>query len=206
MVYLRYCLLIDLCFLVVYGGCNWLTEQRPAHWTLYFPWELSLPFVPAMIWGYGSMLVLFLLPLFQLEEQSLRRLGRQILLALALASLTFLLLPAQLGFVRSSHVPGYDDVYQLIYAIDYPHNLVPSLHIVFSALIIAALMETSGAAWRGVYALWLAVISASVVLVHQHHIIDVASGYLLAWFCHRMFASPQHFALPGESPLEKGEQ
>lgn len=187
-IYLKYCVSIDIAFLVIYVACNWWTSRRNGLLAVYFDWELSIPFVPAMIWGYGSMLVLFLFPLFQLDEVELRRLGRQILLALPVAGLSFLLFPAEIGFSRLDHVPGYDGIYQFIYTIDYPHNLVPSLHIVFSTLIIAAMMDVAAPLWRWGYAVWLAVISVAVVLVHQHHIADVLSGYLLAWVCRRFVA------------------
>lgn len=190
--YLKYCLIIDVCFLVIYGGCNWLTDQRTDQLALFFDWELSIPFVPSMIWGYGSMLVLFLFPLFQLEEADMPCLGRQILLALPIAAICFLFFPAELGFTRPDYVEGYNRVFQFIYAIDYPYNLVPSLHIVFSALIIFALMEVSNPLWRAVYGIWLSVISVSVVLVHQHHLADVASGYVLAWACRRLTIKPHH--------------
>ncbi len=187
-VYLKYCVIIDVAFLAVYFTCNWWTSRRSGLLAIYFDWELSIPFVPAMIWGYGSMLILFLFPLFQLDEAGLRRLGRQILLALPIAGLSFLMFPAEIGFVRPDYVPGYDAVYQFIYTVDYPHNLVPSLHIVFSTLIIAAMMDVAAPLWRWGYALWLTVISVSVVLVHQHHIADVLSGYLLAWVCRNLIA------------------
>lgn len=186
--YLKYCVSIDIAFLVIYGVCNWWTSQRSARLAVYFDWELSIPLVPAMIWGYGSMFVLFLFPLFQLGEDGLRRLGQQILLALPIAGLSFLLFPVELGFARPDYVPGYNGIYQFIYAIDYPHNLVPSLHIVFSTLILAAMMDVAAPLWRWGYAVWLAVISISVVLVHQHHLADVFSGYLLAWFCRKVWA------------------
>lgn len=195
-VYLRYCILIDVCFVLIYGGCNWLAEQRAETYKLYFHWELSIPFVPGMIWGYGSMLVLFFFPLFCLDEAQMSRLGRQILLALPVAGVVFLLFPGQLGFPRPAHVPGYNGIYHFIYLVDYPHNLVPSLHIVFSTLIIWVLMERASAAGRWFYAAWLLVISVSVVLVHQHHLADVLGGYILAWLCRHWVSAPDYAALP----------
>lgn len=184
--YLIYGLSIDILFFLVYGGSNWLSAQRTGRFQLYFEWELSIPFVPSMIWIYGSMLALFLFPLFQLDEKDMPRLGRQILLGTIIAGCTFLLMPAELGFPRTEDAAGYAQAYQLLYAIDFPHNLVPALHIVFSALIALSLMEVATPSLRLGYALWLALITASVLLVHQHHIADVVGGYALAWLCRRL--------------------
>jgi membrane-associated phospholipid phosphatase len=66
--------------------------------------------------------------------------------------------------------------------VDAPHNLVPSLHISYSALILAALRTPSAPGW--VHALllgWLGLIAVAVVLVHQHHLADVAGGFAVAW-------------------------
>ncbi|MEP6686074.1 MAG: hypothetical protein ABJB22_04785, partial [Verrucomicrobiota bacterium] len=36
-------------FLVVYGGCNWITSQRSDVGLLSFEWERHIPFVPLLI-------------------------------------------------------------------------------------------------------------------------------------------------------------
>lgn len=181
--YLIYGLSIDILFFLVYGGSNWLSSQRSERFHLYFDWELVIPFIPSMIWIYGSMLVLFLFPLFQLDEKDMPRLAKQILAGTILSGFLFLLMPAELGFPRTGAAGSYAEAYRLLYVIDFPHNLVPALHIVFSALIAFSLMEVAAPPLRLGYALWLALITASVLLVHQHHVADVVGGYTMAWFC-----------------------
>ena len=51
--------LLVFLFLVIYGGCNWITAQRHDVPTLFFSWERSIPFVPLMI--VGGLLVGFVL-------------------------------------------------------------------------------------------------------------------------------------------------
>jgi hypothetical protein len=180
--YLRLVLLLDLLFVAVYGGLNWLTTRRQDLWALHFDWETRLPFVPGMIYAYFSITALFVVPLFVMDARAMRLLARRIALAIVLSGAVFLLLPARLGFTRPAEVAGYQAVYALLYALDPPHNLVPSLHIAYSALILAALPTPRTPAWiRALLRGWLALIAVAVVLVHQHHLADVAGGLAVAW-------------------------
>jgi membrane-associated phospholipid phosphatase len=180
--YLRLVFLLDVLFVLVYGGINWLTLLRKDLYAIYFEWETRIPFVPGMIYAYFSIIALFVLPLFVLDPRGMRVLARRIALAMVMSGALFLIFPARLGFERPSQVPGYQAVYALLYAVDPPHNLVPSLHIAYSALILASLRTALTPAWLQLLLLgWLSLISLAVVLVHQHHLADVAGGFAVAW-------------------------
>lgn len=180
--YLRLVLLLDLLFIVVYGGLNWLTARRADTHALYFEWERRVPFVPGMIVAYFSIVILFILPLFLLDERGMRLLARRIALAILLSGSVYLVLPARLGFERPHEVPGYAPIFRVLHAVDAPHNLVPSLHIGYSALIVAALIAVGLPVWAdALLAAWLGLIAVAVVLVHQHHLADVAGGFAVAW-------------------------
>jgi len=185
-VYLKQAVLLDILFVVVYGGINWLTTQRSKLFDLYSGWELVIPFVPAMIYVYFSIIILFILPLFCLNELQMKILAKRIALAILLSGLVFLLLPARLGFSRPQQVIGYETIYSIMYAVDPPHNLFPSLHIAYSALIIDSLLAHSPLWLRWFWSIWLALIGISVVLVHQHHIADVAGGLLITWISRKI--------------------
>jgi hypothetical protein len=190
--YLAWGISWEIVFCLVYFGCNWLTAQRSVRFHLYFPWELRVPFVPWMIWAYLSVFVLYVLPLFQMDQTAMRRLGKQMLVGTIASGCVFLLLPAELGFPRTEDAGSYAHVYDALYAIALPHNLVPSLHIVLTTLVSLALMDSGVRVLRFVYATWLSAIIVSVVLVHQHHVVDVASGLVLAGLCRRfVLGSPE---------------
>ena len=185
-VYIVYGLAIDLAFFSVYGLCNWVSAQRTDVRQLYFDWELGIPFVPEMLVVYLSMFVLFFVPLFQLSPDELRRLGQQVLIGIGLSGIVFLLVPGELGFERIGDTSVIGPVFAFIYQVDFPHNLVPSLHIIFSALIVFALNEASSPRLKVLYWTWLALLSVSVVLVHQHHLADVAGGFVIAVICRNL--------------------
>ena len=64
---------------------------------------------------------------------------------------------------------------------DKPYNLVPSLHVVYTASISAALMERGSTGLRAVLGIWAALIMISTVFVHQHHVVDVVSDLFLVF-------------------------
>ena len=66
--YLGLSLLLDVLFLVVYGGSSWLNGLRSGHYSLYLSWELAIPLVPIMIFPYLSIGLFFLLPLLVLTN------------------------------------------------------------------------------------------------------------------------------------------
>ena len=181
LVYARWALFLDVLFIVVYGACNWMTSQRNDLLHLYFEWELAIPFTPAMVWVYLSLFALFPLPAFAMRAAELDTLGRRLCFATLVSAAFFLLLPARLGFERPANVPDHELAFGFIYLLDLPHNLVPSLHIAWSGLILGALRAESPSWLRRALEAWFALICAAVVLVHQHHVLDVIGGVLVGY-------------------------
>jgi PAP2 superfamily len=181
---LRWAALLTALFFSVYGLCNWLASQRAARHRLWFDWEISIPFMPGMVWVYLSLFLLFFLPMFALRAPALDALCRRLALAVVLSGLVFLLLPAEAGFTRPVDASKHSIALQLVHTLDLPHNLVPSLHVSWSALFVLALRRPSPAWLRRAFELWFAALCASVLLVHQHHLIDIVSGLLVAWLVH----------------------
>lgn len=171
-----------LVFGTLYPLVNWLTGVRASTFGLYLDSERTIPFLPVWIWAYLSINLLFLLPPLFMRAADMPLLGRRMLVATVSGCLIFLLLPARLGFERV--VPGdglYRTVFGGLFQADGPHNLVPSLHVTYASLCILG-FQAAAREWRTrvAWGLWLVTIMASTVLVHQHHLLDVASGLALA--------------------------
>jgi membrane-associated phospholipid phosphatase len=174
--YLRVLGIQSILFVTSYGLCNHLTSMRSTHLSVYFPWELGLPFVPWMIYPYMSLGLVFIVPLFLCGTASLNSINKAFTAALLLSIPAFLAIPAKLGF-RPKHFEGHDAIFQFMYTIDPPHNLIPSLHIALSTIIFCAISHEAERRWVSLISiLWLALLSVSVVLVRQHHIADVVTG------------------------------
>lgn len=185
---------ISIAFFTIYPLCNWLTMQRGSVFSLYVSSELAIPFVPEFVWAYLSLYILFVIPPLFLTSSRMNILGRQLVAVTVFCGLIFLLLPAELGFERTiPDDPFYNALFTNLFAVDLPHNMVPSLHVTFSALILFAFLEGRRPRWaKIVFGAWLVLICASTVLVHQHHLLDVATGLLVAAVFH-------HFSRKGES-------
>lgn len=178
-------------FIAVYPILNWFTAARSTRFHLYLPWELGVPFEPGFIWAYLSLYVLILLPLFVLPADHMPALGKQLIAGTLVSGMAFLLFPAELGFVRMvPSEPLYSTLYGALFGVDRPHNLVPSLHVVWSACILLACIEVLGCAARAVLYLWLVAVMASTVFVHQHHITDVLTAAILVFVLRRCYRVP----------------
>jgi hypothetical protein len=187
-VYLCWSAWIAIAFFGVYPATNWLASERAHTFALYIPLELEVPFVPQFIWAYVSMYVLFLAPAFLVSAARMPALGKQLIAGTLISGLVFVLLPTSLGFARV--VPQdafYGAIYAKMFEIDRPHNLVPSLHLVFSGAIALACADAASPAMRWLLFAWLGVITLSTLLVHQHHLLDVAAAFLLVYSLRKMY-------------------
>ena len=186
--YLDWSARVGVAFLALYPALNWITTLRPAPLQLYLPAELAVPFVPGLIWVYLSMYALVLAPLFLLPESRMPSLGKQLIAGTVVSGLAFLLVPAELGFERA--IPDGSPsaaAYALLFQLDRPHNLVPSLHVLFSAAIALACAEGARPLVRLALHAWLALIAASTLFVHQHHVLDLVSSFVLVSILRRRF-------------------
>ena len=198
---LRWAALLTVLFLPVYALCNWITAQRDTRYRLWFDWELGIPFVPQMIWVYLSLFACFFLPMFALRAPALNALCRRLAFAVVVSAAGFLLLPAQTGFERPVVAAESPAAFALVYFLDLPHNLVPSLHVSWSALFLVALREASAPWLRRVLEVWFISLCASVLLVYQHHVIDVIGGLLVASAAHVAVRDDGNWAwLSGRQP------
>lgn len=177
---LRWASALLVVFVILYGGLNWVTAQRTARLQLWFDWELAIPLVPWMVWPYLSIFASFFLPMFALDTPRIHALCRRLAVATVISAIAFLLFPAELGYARQESVPGSEAAFRLLHALDLPHNLAPSLHVSWSLVLLLTLRSVSPRWSRFGFDLWLLLLVTSVVFTHQHHVLDVAGGMLVA--------------------------
>lgn len=174
---------VGLAFFLVYPLCNWYASGLSSWHALYLDGELALPFLPEFIWFYLSMYVLFLLPPLFVRAGDMRRLRQTLVWGTLISGAAFVLFPSKLGFARVLPEDAfYAPIYAFLFGIDLPHNMVPSLHVVYSALIVLAIIEgrkSGPLVWS--FVVWLGCICVSTLFVHQHHVLDVLAGLVLAW-------------------------
>ena len=71
------------------------------------------------------------------------------------------------------------------------YNLVPSLHVALSLACIAAFSTRTAPVGKTLLWIWATGIAISTILTHQHHVIDVVTGWLLATISVRLIYARQ---------------
>ena len=179
---------LSLLFMVVYGGCNWITAHRSGVGTWYYSWEHIIPFVPVMIVPYMSIDLFFVAgPFLCQSREELRAFTRRIIFAILIAGGCFLLLPLKIA-VACPHVNGWmGAIFNILHGFDQPYNLVPSLHITLRTILADLYARHTKGALRAASHVWFSLIGFSTVLTYQHHIVDVIGGFILAAICFYLF-------------------
>lgn len=191
--------LLSVLFLVVYGGTNWITAQRSDVGTIVFEWERHIPFVPLMIVPYLSIDLFFVIAPFLCTSDDERRVfARRVTTAVLIAGVCFLLFPLRFSFERPQ-TPGWlGAVFDLFREMDKPFNQLPSLHIALRTILAGVYARHSRGASKWLLHVWFSLIGLSTVLTYQHHVVDVAGGFLLAAVCFHVHRETKH--APGVVP------
>lgn len=173
-----------LVFYAIYPASNWLAARQPRRYDFLTPWDALIPLVPEFIWVYFSFFLFILLPIWLVDRRDIPLLGQRQVVATVLCGLVFVLFPANLAFARVvPEAEPYRSIFTLMLALDQPHNLLPSLHIVYTVATGCALVRAQWALGRrwlcAGLLLWAVAIAASTMLVHQHHVLDVVAAVAL---------------------------
>jgi protein-tyrosine phosphatase/membrane-associated phospholipid phosphatase len=187
---------LSLLFVVVYGGCSWITAHRSDVGTWYYQWERFIPFVPLMIVPYMSIDLFFVCGPFLCQSRNeLRVLAQRITGAILIAGAFFLLIPLHLAVARPQAGGWTGAIFRFLHGFDQPYNLVPSLHIALRTILAALYARHSGGIIRLASHVWFSLIGFSTLLTYQHHFVDVAGGFVLAALCFYLFRE-EHARLP----------
>lgn len=186
LLYLKYSLFQTILFTSVYGLTNYLSEHHLYSFKFYFPFELSIPLLPGMIIVYLSLNILMLMPVLFLDKLGLRNLNRLMTITTLIAGLIFLIFPAPCGFQRVEVEGVFSPFFKILYSLDKTGNTLPSLHITFSYIIVR-LISAKNILLKKYFWTWFVMISLSVIFTHQHHILDIIAGIILAEFSYRKY-------------------
>src|ERR1043165_3130188 len=164
---------LSLLFVVVYGGCGWITAHRSDVGTWYFAWERFIPFVPWLIIPYMSIDLFFVAaPFLCRSKGELQTFTRRIAFAIIVAGACFLLIPLTLAIPRSQTDGWTKPIFDFLYGFGRPNNLFPSLHIVLRTILASLYTRHSKGAVRVLAHIWFSLIGFSNLLPHQHHGVD----------------------------------
>jgi len=175
---------LSLLFLVVYGGCIWITSRRHDVGVFYFEWERQIPFVAFFILPYLSIDLFFVAaPFFLPNGNELKLFGRRVAAAIMIAGSCFLLLPLRFAFPRPRVSGWLGATFEWFRGLDAPFNLFPSLHAALCLLLLQVYARQLRGVLRAATIFWFVLIALSPLLTHQHHVIDIGGGFALAAGC-----------------------
>lgn len=177
-------------FVMVYGGCDWLTAHRTLRVPIHLPIELSIPLIPGAALVYMSIYLLFLAgPFIVRERHQFTALIRALALATLIGGLGFLLVPSRAAFAPAGDLGMWAGLFHSADRLNLDYNMVPSLHVAFSVCCIAAFARYAAPPGRALLWAWAVAIALSTLLTHQHHVVDVVSGWGVG-------LAAQRFAIP----------
>jgi membrane-associated phospholipid phosphatase len=175
---------LSLLFLVVYGGCIWITARRHDVGVFYFAWERAIPFVPFMILPYMSIDVFFVAAPFLISSgRDLKLFTLRVASAIIAAGVCFLAFPLRFAFAEGQADGWLGALFDWFRGMDAPYNLFPSLHAALLVFLTDVYMRSLSGISRIAVMIWFLLIGLSPVLTHQHHVIDIIGGFLLAAAC-----------------------
>lgn len=175
-------------FLIVYGSCNIITSYRTDVPSFYFEWERNIPFIEWMIIPYMSIDLFFIAaPFICRTEKDLSLLTKRITFTIVTAGMFFLICPLTFGFERPAANGWLGLIFNNFRKLDLPYNQLPSLHIVLRTILALAFTKHSHGLLRILSAVWFSLIGFSTIFTHQHHVIDVIGGFILALFSFYLF-------------------
>ena len=193
---------LSILFVVVYGGCNWITSRRSGVGAFYFEWERSIPFVPFLILPYMSIDLFFVAaPFLCRTNEQLRVFSQRITAAILVAGICFLLFPLRFAFPRPEASGLTGAIFNWFRGLDAPYNLLPSLHAAFWMFLVDLYARRTHGVLRIALMIWFLLIGLSPVFTLQHHVIDILGGFALGGLCSCLFRVRAFSSLPQSTEL-----
>lgn len=171
-------------FVAGYFGVGWNVDPAKAR-DLGTALDHRIPFIPASVWVYLWLFPASLLPLFLVRCP---RLFRRTLLAygiaIAVSFLAFVVFPVTSDALRVdratldvTHVSAW--AVALLYRLDPPVNLFPSLHLSIATLAALAARKARRS-YGAAAAVGVLLVGVSICTVKQHFVLDGLGGAALA--------------------------
>lgn len=189
-------------FTAVYIACNVYTATRENVGTWMWDWERHIPFIPEMVIPYWSLDLFFIGAFFMCSGKiELNLLTKRLVTVTILSGICFVIFPLKMGVPRPQPNGWTAPLFHALYHNDLPYNLAPSLHISLRSLLWVFYGAHLTGWSRRLLKIWFMLIGISTLLVWQHHVIDVATGFLMGWLVTVLIPDPR---IPDtETPSQK---
>jgi membrane-associated phospholipid phosphatase len=171
-------------FIVGYFGVGRL--RKPGHdFEIALPLDAQIPFIAQSVWIYCWAFTAALIPLFVVRCPRLfRHTAAAYGTAIFVALLCFKIFPATSAALRpdtaSLDVSSFSEwAVSVIYSLDPPYNLFPSLHVAITGLAAFSAWKAKRIYGAGIF-IGVGLVAVAVCTVKQHFVLDVIGGLGLA--------------------------
>lgn len=176
-------LLVAVWFGMIYIGADRFTAHRSLRVRIHLNAELGIPLIPAFTVAYMSLYGLFIAVPFVLRtRREITTLALAQVLTISVAGIGFLLIPGQLAYAPAtdSELAWWKPLFVFADKLNLDYDLVPSLHVALAIVCVESFVAHTDFSGKIFWRTWGILIAASTLLTHQHHLLDVITGYLLA--------------------------
>lgn len=142
---------------------------------------LCVPFILIYICAFVQWVVGYVMISRESKEMCFYYLGAE-LIAKAICFIVFIIYPTTMARPEFTQTGLSGWILGIIYSVDAPTNLMPSIHCLESYLIARAAfkMKKASKSYRTIMVVASILIVASVLLVKQHVVLDVVTGVIVA--------------------------
>jgi hypothetical protein len=170
-------------FYAVYGGASLLAKLRRPLTDFYFPWEMRLPFVPSWSLIYLSVPLLMLATPFILRTwRTFTPFVLTLTVETLIAGVFFLAIPLAQAYPPRVADGFFGGVFHLADRLNLDYNKFPSLNVAFAVTAAVIFGRRCGWLGRTLFAVWMAAVLVSTMLIHEHQIFDLLGGLALGLF------------------------
>ena len=169
-------------FLFLWSLSHELSDMRIVRFPLYFDWETDIQFQGWALPLYFSLdIAVILIPfIFKSWRDAIAPVGT-LLAQTAVAAIFFVLVPIEPGYETTGvWGPYFYEYFGLENLSRWNH--APSLHVAYAFTIAWIIGMRQGKWVMAISLLWATLVSISTMLVHEHHLICVLSGFALFVF------------------------
>jgi len=170
-----------LIFIVFYGGASFVSGLVPYRIRIDFPFEAQIPFIPQVGIVYlSTLMILACAPFILRRFEELFPLFIVLCVQTIIGAVIFIVLPVEPGYPPREPTGPLLGLFALADTLNLERNELPALHVAF-AFAAAAAYQPKCSRWTGMAMwLWAAAIGISTLLMHEHHVLDMSAGILLA--------------------------
>lgn len=172
-------------------GTYFLIQSLVNHqYDLMTPLDSIIPIIPEFVWVYHSFIPVIFATMFMAvkTEYTFKRIFWSFILATIVLNFFYVFFPSE--YPRPEFEVDSLSSYLtfLTHVIDKPVNSFPSGHVTMSCLLFFGSRDTilgKNQLWiRLTYGIWALLIAVSTLVLKQHYIVDVFSGFVLALLCY----------------------